>query len=130
MFLATILLLLPRSAPLPDTAVVTVDLIELNTCYNIEEGKQEDAYTQFIFYEYQVEYNRFSVRAWTMCEPGKAERPHRKGAYWVMRLHDRGRWLTVRSKRYIQTRTLVEDDPERLDKRYMPDKKRRGLWPK
>lgn len=102
-------------------ATVTVDAIELNTCYDVDK----DCYQQVILWEWLPYLNRLGVVSWTMRE--NVTSIERRGEWHYLTIARRDRIRIVRSKSLRETRTHASQDPERLDRYVWPENLRRGI---
>lgn len=100
-----------------------VDLIEVNHSFDADGVLR---YDQVIFYDWSPDYSRFDVLAWSLIDD---ELPTKLagGRGWEFRWLDRDakRRRVVSSKFFRETWTI--EDPERVQKRLLDDKYRRGL---
>jgi len=101
-----------------------VDLIELN--HFIDEDGRE-VFRQVIFYDWSESHHRFHVRAWRLVKeesqlPRRRWNPSRYQCTW----HDEGllRRVTARHLR----ETWSQKDPERVNRKLLPEDQRIGLF--
>jgi hypothetical protein len=109
--------------PIEDVVVESVDLIEVNHCYD-EEGKH--VFDQVLFYDWSAQDRQYHVRAWRMLKH-PSQIPYRdtvSGRYeatwhdgWVMR--------NVRATTFRETWT--QHDPEVAARSQLPKELRREL---
>lgn len=97
--------------------VTHIDFIEINTCFD----QHGDCYTQLIFWEWNAWNSRHQVMAWTMLS--SAVEISRRGDCATMRY----RGQLFRTPTLKVTRTHVSQDPERVDRKYLPEKFRAGV---
>lgn len=109
--------------PCEDVVAESVDLIELNHCYD-EEGRH--VFDQVLFYDWSPQDRQYHVRAWRLLKD-PAQVPCRDAARddyeatwydgWVMR--------RVRAKTFRETWT--QHDPEVAARNHLPKELRREL---
>jgi len=109
--------------PVEDVIAESVDLIEVNHCYD-EEGKH--VFDQVLFYDWSAQDRQYHVRAWRMLKD-PTQIPHRdsvRGDYestwydgWLLR--------QVRSTTFRETWTQY--DPEVTARSQLPKELRREL---
>jgi hypothetical protein len=109
--------------PMDDVVVESVDLIEVNHCYD-EEGKH--VFDQVLFYDWSAQDRQYHVRAWRMLKH-PSQIPYRdtvSGRYeatwhdgWVMR--------SVQATTFRETWT--QHDPEVAARSHLPKELRREL---
>jgi hypothetical protein len=105
-----------------------VDLVELNAFYDCN-GRF--VYEQVIFYEWRPDLQRYHVRAWCLVDDRdlldrRPQRGYRSGL-WVVRWQDRDQNVlrTITATHYRRSWSQV--DPERANKRLLPESERRAL---
>jgi hypothetical protein len=103
-----------------------VDLIELNHFID-DEGRE--VFRQLVFYDWSEFEKRFHVRAWRLikCEqqlPRRFWKPQRYECRW----HDDGVSKTVSARQLRETWT--QQDPERVNRKFLPEDQRVPLFAK
>ena len=102
-----------------------VDLIELNHFY---DDLCRPAYDQVILYEWSPDHRRFDVIAWALID-NLEKAPHQLAGsgQWEVRWYDVDHkvFRVVGARLYRETWSQV--DPERENKKLMPEKHRVGL---
>ena len=103
----------------------TVDMVELNHYIDVD-GRE--VFRQTVFYDWSPLGRRYHVRAWRLNEPGEEphQRPNRKSfrCTWS----DNQTHYQVDAKAFRET--FSHSDPERVNRRYLAESKRRPLFPK
>ena len=98
--------------------VSTVDLIEVNTVYDSDGARQ---FQQLIFYDWDFQRGRYTVRGWTLYRGEPLPTPGRPVFYFR-----RGEMLYgIKSKAVIYSAT--DYDPELAERELLPQSKRRPL---
>ncbi len=112
-----VLCIIPRG-PIPET----VELVEVNTCFN-EEGNKR--FTQVIFWD-RDRGAGLHVRQWVMADRIMAMYRRRgvDGVTVIVIVGDR--WVVVRARRMKRTETFV--DPEEDDRRVVGVENRKVIW--
>lgn len=111
-----LLILLACTLPRPKEMPQYVDVIEHNTIV-CESGSR---FEQLIFWEWNRQYRRHDVRAWSHVPPS-LDIDCSNGLY-ILRLEPYG---VITSRIYRET--VTEHDPERANLRLMPEQHRRPL---
>jgi len=112
--------------PVDDTAVETVDLVEVNHFYD-DQGRL--VFDQIIYYDWDAEQSRYNVRDWRLIKT-PTQIPLRnwsRGGY-VSEWHDfkqRDGLRRVRAKSARESWTQY--DPELIERDFLPQEKRREL---
>ncbi len=104
----------------------SVDLVELN--HFIDENGRE-VFRQVVFYDWSKRHRRFHVRGWRLIKtasqlPKRSHVPNRYVTQWI----DNGSLRRVHASQLRETWT--QHDPERQNRKFLPEDKRRPLWPK
>jgi hypothetical protein len=100
------------------------DLAELNSFYDCN-GRH--VYDQVIFYEWSPSLHRYHVRAWVLSDGDKQpQRDYRNGLY-VTKYTERDTSIerTITSTHFRRSWTQI--DPERDNKRLLPENERHAL---
>ena len=109
--------------PIEDVVVESVDLIEINHCYD-DEGKH--VFDQILFYDWSTQDGQYHVRAWRMLKH-PSQVPHRDS---VTGLYE-ATWYDSRVLRRVRATTVRETwtqyDPEVAARSQLPKELRREL---
>ncbi|QDV65836.1 hypothetical protein [Crateriforma conspicua] len=114
-----------QSASSAHRQVARVDLIELNHFVD-EEGRE--VFRQLIFYDWSDQQNRFLVRSWRLIKsadhlPKRSWNPRGYFASW----RENGSIRRVEASQFRETWT--QKDPEKQNRRWLPEDQRKALWP-
>lgn len=115
----------PRETAVAGDAIrQDVDLIELNHFVD-EEGRE--VFRQLIFYDWSATSHRFHVRAWRLVKhesqlPQRQWKPDGYHCTWM----DEGLRREVTAPQMRETWT--QQDPERLNRKYLPEDQRVPLF--
>ena len=108
------------------TARQRVDLIELNHFVD-EEGRE--VFRQVIFYDWSKAHKRYHVRAWRLIKkPSQLPQQRWDPKIYQCTWHDDDVVRQVWSESMRETWT--QKDPERANRKLLPEDQRVPLWPK
>jgi len=120
---ATICLLVSGYEPLPATVCDTVDLIEINHCY---DQRGQLVLDQLIFYDWSPRKSHYDVRAWRLLE-SPIQTPRKDvatGRYVAI-------WRDGKILRKVVAKNVRESwtryDPEMVERRFLGRAQRRDL---
>lgn len=101
-----------------------VDLVEHNSFY---DANARHVYDQVIFYEWSPSLDRYHVRSWVLSEGDKDPQRDYRNGLWVTEYKDRDWRLdrTITATHYRRSHSQL--DPERANKRLLPEDERHGL---
>ena len=101
-----------------------VDLVELNSHYDC---MGRFVYEQVIFYEWRSDFNRYHVRAWVLSDGDKQPQRDYRNGLWIVKYTDRDQKFerVITSTHFRRSWTQV--DPERVNKKLLPESERHGL---
>ncbi len=103
-----------------------VDLIELN---HFLDDQGREVFQQLIFYDWSRHDREFHVRAWRLIKkPQQEPRRHWKPAGYLCSWRDNAVTREVWSPALRETWT--QKDPERVNRKMLPENLRMPLWPK
>jgi hypothetical protein len=109
--------------PVEDVVVESVDLIEINHCY---DGEGKHVFDQILFYDWSTQDRQYHVRAWRMLKH-PSQVPHRDS---VTGLYE-ATWYDSRVLRRVLATTVRETwtqyDPEVAARSQLPKELRREL---
>ncbi len=122
-------LLLIAAAPGDDTDSLfrqRVDMIELNHFVD-EEGRE--VFQQVIFYDWSKTHKRFHVRAWKLIKkPSHLPTQHWNPDCYQCTWHEKDMLRQVWAPKMRET--WSQRDPERANRKLLPEGQRIPLWPK
>jgi hypothetical protein len=100
------------------------DLVEHNSFYDCF-GRH--VYDQTIFYEWNPSLHRYHVRAWVLSDGDKQPQRDYRNGLWITKYTERDSAIerTITSTHYRRSYSQV--DPERDNKRLLPEHERHAL---
>ncbi len=101
-----------------------VDLVELN---HFLDDNGREVFRQVVFFDWCGEQRQFHVRAWRLVkQPSQLPRRVWEPSGYLVRWQDKSVTREVWSKSMRETWT--QEDPERVNRRILPENERRPLW--
>ena len=114
----------PGSPSSVSTVRQRVDMIELNHFVD-EDGRE--VFRQVIFYEWSKQHKRYHVRAWRLVKkPSQLPQRRWNPAIYQCTWHDDG--LLRQVWRPTMRETWTQKDPERVNRKLLPEDQRVPLW--
>lgn len=124
-----LILLLTAAAPgvssQPGVTQAKVDLVEWN---HFLDDSGREVFQQVVFYDWSRTNRQFEVRAWRLIkDPSQRPRRHGGADSYLIRWRDKHVTREVLAK--SMRRTWSQEDPERANRRLLPEDDRRPLFP-
>ncbi|MCO8120223.1 hypothetical protein NHH03_00640 [Stieleria sp. TO1_6] len=115
---------LPASHRSPSTTRAKVDLVELN---HFLDDHGREVFRQVVFYDWSRRNRQFEVRAWRLIkDPSQLPRRQFGGDGYLIRWQDKSNTREVIAG--AMRETWSQQDPERVNRKLLPESQRRPLW--
>lgn len=127
LFVATLSVssILPGRPHPANTTRAEVDLVELN---HFLDDNGREVFRQVVFFDWSRKNRQFEVRAWRLIKhPSQLPRQINVEAGYLVRWQDKDVTREVQAKSMRET--WSQEDPERVNRRMLPENERVPLWP-